>query len=470
MPCSPPCSPPCDPPAFHLALHLAGHVSPPCCSTLSSRWGWPSLAHPHLLFHIDAIALCTAPAGDEFEQAEDEEEVEVDAPRKPIGGKRQKGEKTKKAKGGGFPDSASPKEKKKASAPSNRHQGRSGDGKKYCRGCGKKKNISLFAANQTLDMDCKKHRDNLYKYAQRQGDDQWFKESESNDEKLQEMVAMMVDRGRSSNPKAKIILAQVKQRIEASAEVLSDEVGEMMDLEAYAEFAATAKGGRLSMAAANLKWAQWTAEKDEKAYIYDFKGKNPDSKLQMWVKMADKITFRNRQATIKGSEQLLEEKKGKNIKDGDLENMNRQVLSGAAVEGAESMTDIARKIVNAGLGGQISALEDSGGTLGNIKDMFQSEEEEEEQDVEVDGEDGGMAQGSEEEGDGGNKEKPKKKKEPKAEAAVDMELCRSRSIRMYKHAVQKLEDSVKAAYDEGRVLMEVLEKRNVQTADHYKNA
>ena len=84
-------------------------------------------------------------------------------------------------------------------------------------------------------------------------------------------------------------MAEYIEEFEARTEVLKDDVGDMMDEEAFLEFCCSKKGGNLSYGAAKLKWQ--TMVENRKNHIHDSKGEHGSLRFRVTVK--ELITFRD---------------------------------------------------------------------------------------------------------------------------------------------------------------------------------
>ena len=131
--------------------------------------------------------------------------------------------------------------------------------KKFCRGCRKVQPIVSFAPNQSLDAECKTSVDNLRGLAKRQGQKDWFEKVFGDDKKLAQAIAAYDARcpktgDEGKRAKSNFKMAELKQQIESSREVLKDAIGKMMNEDKFIAWATTDRAPRLTHTDAKLEF------------------------------------------------------------------------------------------------------------------------------------------------------------------------------------------------------------------------
>jgi hypothetical protein len=119
-------------------------------------------------------------------------------------------------------------QKKKADGPK-RAVVRTGGGTKYCRGCKKKVDISMFQVNQDLDVDCKKLYDRIWKVANRQGQLEWLKAIYHDDDRLSHLLSRFHETTKGNAKKNPFKVAEYKEKFCAKSMVINDDQGEMLE-------------------------------------------------------------------------------------------------------------------------------------------------------------------------------------------------------------------------------------------------
>ena len=140
-----------------------------------------------------------------------------------------------------------------------KHEARKGKGNKWCRGCKAWLALEAFATNQGLHFACKSARENLQRIAKRQKQLAWFYEAEGDDDKFAVMIANYADRtsfdaATEKRGRTKLMCSTLKTAVEASTELIKDDVGEMMCEIEFIDWSKTPKGGMLDPLAAKTKW------------------------------------------------------------------------------------------------------------------------------------------------------------------------------------------------------------------------
>ena len=336
------------------------------------------------------------------ESSGEQDQGEETAPRR---GKRARLDSKAEDKGKGR---ASPKRKTRGAAPSSSKSGRqSGKGKRYCRGCGKFLPANCFPLAQALCADDKRANDNLKGFATRQGQKEWFEKASQDEARFQQLLQTYKTRcpDKGGTPRGKFACLEYIEEFEASVEVLQDQIGEMMNETEFYEFCFTTKGGKLSLAAAQLKWQ--TMVQTKKDLVHDWKSE--DGSIRFRVTVKDQITFRNTHRTVK--KMALRAKAIKALDADAISKMQKDVMSGSAIAGQDqNMMDVAKLM--AGSGGGVDQDSFDGvwnhADLGaNVRELLSSSSEEEEEEEQ---EEGNNAE--EHEADGSELASPHKKKRP----------------------------------------------------------
>ena len=204
-------------------------------------------------------------------------------------------------------------------------------GKKYCRGCGCSLPADQFALNQNLHFECKKARDNVWKLAKRQNSLGWFQQVEQDEERFAQLLTRYKQQSSAGDSggksKGKFSLAAVKESWQASTQVLTDDVGEMMCEEEYFDFARTIKGGKHSSTQAKLKWDSMVS--DKKNQVWDLKGP-AEAPLRFRVSKADLVIFRNAHVHAKTAE--VTKSTSKNVDGAALTAMRNEIMTNHQME------------------------------------------------------------------------------------------------------------------------------------------
>jgi hypothetical protein len=110
---------------------------------------------------------------------------------------------------------------------------RCGGGTKWCRGCARKVDLTLFAVNQDLDVECKKIYDRLWQTARRQGQLDWLKSVRNDDDRLKHLIARFKETTKGNAKKNPFKLAEYKEKFCSKTAIMQDSQGEMMEEEEY---------------------------------------------------------------------------------------------------------------------------------------------------------------------------------------------------------------------------------------------
>ena len=219
-------------------------------------------------------------------------------------------------------------------------------GKKYCRGCGCSLPADQFALNQNLHFECKKARDNVWKLAKRQNSLGWFQQVEQDEERFAQLLTRYKQQSSAGDSggksKGKFSLAAVKESWQASTQVLTDDVGEMMCEEEYFDFARTIKGGKHSSTQAKLKWDSMVS--DKKNQVWDLKGP-AEAPLRFRVSKADLVIFRNAHVHAKTAE--VTKSTSKNVDGAALTAMRNDIMTNHQMEDGQGVGELARNMVQA---------------------------------------------------------------------------------------------------------------------------
>ena len=265
-----------------------------------------------------------------------------------------------------------------------RHLPRQYKGMNWCRGCQLWHTIADFACNQSLCFECKRNRDNLQRIAVRQKQADWFAAAETDDMKLAMMLCNYNERcpvdTDGTRARGKVCCAQLKQVLEASDEVIKDDVGEMMCEPEFIEWSKTAKGGMLDPSAAKLKWGSMLANQQDLKLITDQLGpvKYP---TRIRINVKDLVVFRSKIAYRRQLE--LAEKLEKKADAAKISRMMNSVMTGkelTRMEGVD-LSETARNMAANGsgtCGGTDEFMSPfDHGHLANIQDLLPTDQKSE---------------------------------------------------------------------------------------------
>ena len=235
-----------------------------------------------------------------------------------MGGKRAPAAKSKAARA----SKTNGKAPKRTPGPSKAGK-KKGKDLRYCRACGEFKPNDEFPLTHNWCEPCKKAMNNLTNFAKRQGQDDWWKECQQCESRFQTVVATYKKRCPDTGTggrRGTFSLAEYKEEFETSTEILKDDVGEMMNEEEFMDYCKTCKGGKLTTAAAALKWL--TMKDNKKEYISDYK----HGELRFRVSVKDVVTFRN---AYKRSKKIELKNKGvKNPNEDQIDKMMNDIQKG----------------------------------------------------------------------------------------------------------------------------------------------
>ena len=254
-----------------------------------------------------------------------------------------------------------------------------GRGTRYCRACGKFKKSDEFPAAHSICWEDKRALDNLAGYAKRQNKKEWFAKVKMDETRLQKLIKTYHEKcpeSGNAGSRGKFFCAEYSETHEASTEVLTDEVGEMMFEDEFLDWCRTLKGGRLSSTAAQLKWNDM--KEHPKDFLTDHKG--PGGQVRFRVAVKDVVTFRN--AYRRRKEVSMRRSAIKNPDADGIDKLKRDLMLGHESMGPagedSNLMAIAKNMVGTGAGTEDGTFNGAfmHGAVGDVQDLLTTSDEE----------------------------------------------------------------------------------------------
>ena len=170
-----------------------------------------------------------------------------------------------------------------------------------CRGCQREQPVSRFAANQVLDFDCKRIRDNLWKIAKRSHELKYFEEIEQDPVRFKRLLIaydkccpqQVIANGKvvrnKGKKESKFTMAWFKSTFEATVEVSRDTIGQMMTFEEFQEWGMSLAGKKRKTPQQSI--AEWQVMVDNKGTMDARLHDTYEGEPRFWIRQADKVVF-----------------------------------------------------------------------------------------------------------------------------------------------------------------------------------